>query len=288
VDDSSGEFSQVARAFDNMSAELDGLHRGMEKMVVAKSTELVRSERLASVGFLAAGVAHEINNPLNIITGFAELCSRQLAKSKAQDAAVEETLQALQVIRDEAFRCKEITGRLLSLARSGGNERELLSLKSVATDVALMTRGLKNHRERRITLKFNDSQPLNVWANANEMKQVVLNLTVNALEAVSSGTGEVHIEGRQMGKWVELSVTDNGRGMSAESMKHVFEPFYTEKRGSAEPGTGLGLTITHAIVQSHGGRIQAESDGPGRGARFTIFLPAYQPAGPQVATTTKR
>jgi len=193
----------------------------------------------------------------------------------------------LQVIRDEAFRCKQITGRLLSLARGGGNEREMLSLKAIATDVALMTRGLKNHLERKITLKFSDSQPLNVWANANEMKQVVLNLTVNALEAVSPNSGEVRIEGRQAGKWVELSVTDNGRGMNAESIKHVFEPFYTEKRGSAEPGTGLGLTITHAIVQSHGGRIQAESDGPGRGARFTIFLPAYQAAGPQRVMTPR-
>jgi signal transduction histidine kinase len=119
------------------------------------------------------------------------------------------------------------------------------------------------------------------------MKQVVLNLTVNALEAVSPNNGEVRIEGRQAGKWVELSVTDNGRGMNAESIKHVFEPFYTEKRGSAEPGTGLGLTITHAIVQSHGGRIQAESDGPGRGARFTIFLPAYQATGPQLSRTPR-
>jgi signal transduction histidine kinase len=105
------------------------------------------------------------------------------------------------------------------------------------------------------------------------MKQVLLNLTVNALEAVPPG-GEVVIEGRRRDDWVEVSVSDNGRGISAESLPHVFEPFFTEKRGSGEPGTGLGLSITHAIVEGHGGRIEAHSDGPGRGSRFTFHLPA--------------
>lgn len=274
------EFSDVARAFNQMSAELTGLHRGMEAMVVAKSNQVVRSERLASVGFLAAGVAHEINNPLNIISGFAELCARQLSRNASDDPGVQETLSALQVIRDEAFRCKEITGRLLSLARGGVETREPLSLKKVVRDVALMTRGLKKHRYRKMVLRFNESEDLLVLANSSEMKQVVLNLTVNALEAVPSGTGEVRIEGRRSGEWVELRVSDNGRGISAETMRHVFEPFYTEKRGAAEPGTGLGLTITHAIIQSHHGRIDVQSDGPGCGACFTVLLPAHQPALP--------
>jgi two-component system NtrC family sensor kinase len=272
------EFSDVARAFNQMTAEIDGLHRGMEEMVVAKSTEMVRGERLASVGFLAAGVAHEINNPLNIISGFAELCARQLSKADGQNAAVQETLSALQVIRDEAFRCKEITARLLSLARGGSETKENISLKQLVREVALMTRGLKKHRNRKIVLKFAENEPLTVWANANEMKQVVLNLTVNALEAVSPGNGEVRLEGRRDLDWVEITVSDNGKGISAQAIKHVFEPFFTEKRGASEPGTGLGLTITHAIIQSHGGRIQVESGGPGRGARFTIRLPATKTA----------
>jgi two-component system, NtrC family, sensor kinase len=274
------EFSDVARAFNQMTAELDGLHRGMEEMVVAKSTEMVRGERLASVGFLAAGVAHEINNPLNIISGFAELCARQLSKADAGNPAVQETLSALQVIRDEAFRCKEITGRLLSLARGGSETRENVSLKQLVREVALMTRGLKKHRNRKIVLKFSETEPLTVWANANEMKQVVLNLTVNALEAVSPGNGEVRIDGRRVDDMVEITVSDNGKGISAEVIKHVFEPFFTEKRGAAEPGTGLGLTITHAIIQSHGGRISVQSDGPGCGARFTIRLPAVKAIAP--------
>ena len=106
------------------------------------------------------------------------------------------------------------------------------------------------------------------------MKQVLLNLTINALQAVQPGTGEVAIEGRRAGGWVEVVVSDNGRGIAPESLKHVFEPFYTDKRGAGEPGTGLGLSITHAIVESHGGRITAESGGAGRGSRFTVQLPA--------------
>jgi len=97
---------------------------------------------------------------------------------------------------------------------------------------------------------------------------------VNALEAVPSDRGEVRIGGRRSGEWVELSVEDNGKGMSAETLAQVFEPFFTAKRGAGEPGTGLGLSITHAIVEGHGGRIEAHSDGPGRGSRFTFHLPA--------------
>ena len=82
-----------------------------------------------------------------------------------------------------------------------------------------------------------------------------------------------------MGEWVELTVRDNGRGMPPETLNHVFELFFTAKRGAGEPGTGLGLSITHAIVEDHGGRIRAESDGPGKGSRFTIQLPACVPVG---------
>ena len=138
-----------------------------------------------------------------------------------------------------------------------------------------MTRGLKNYRDRKVRTHFtDDAEAMQVVANASEMKQVLLNLTINALEASPADRGEVRIGGRRSGDWVELSVEDNGKGMSPETLEHVFEPFFTAKRGAGEPGTGLGLSITHAIVESHGGRIRAESNGPGRGSRFTFQLPA--------------
>ena len=282
------EFKEVATFFNGLSKELSDLYRGLEERVIAKSRELVRSERLASVGFLAAGVAHEINNPLSVMSGYAELAAKSLrrvlngpgsgdtdgaaAQAEAKDLA--SALEAQGIIRDEAFRCKEITSRLLSLARGGGEGRQTLAMDEVARQVTILTKGLKNYRDRRVVLDFKQNETLNVFANLSEMKQVLLNLTINALEAIPAERGEVRMSGQRTGDWVELSVADNGKGMSAETLRHVIEPFFTAKRGAGEPGTGLGLSITHAIVENHGGRIRAESGGPGHGSRFTIRLPA--------------
>jgi signal transduction histidine kinase len=239
------------------------------------------------VGFLAAGVAHEINNPLSIISGYAELAGKGLRRvltgegngasevdAEAEAEALSSALDAQEIIREEAFRCKEITGRLLSLARGGGDGRQALRLDEVARQVAVLTKGLKNYRDRRVVLEFEKAELMRVVANLTEMKQVLLNLTVNALEAVPAEAGEVRIGGRRAGDWVEVFVEDNGKGMAPETLEQIFEPFFTQKRGAGEPGTGLGLSITHAIVENHGGRIRAESGGPGRGSRFTIRLPA--------------
>ena len=285
------EFADVAALFNGLARDLADLYRGMEEKVIARSRELVRSERLASVGFLAAGVAHEINNPLSVISGYAEMTARGLERLLLGDAAVDRpddaaeaeaesltnAFDAQQLIRDEAFRCKEITGRLLNLARGGTGLREPLRLDELAKQVATLTRGLRDYRDRRVILEFGDSGPLDVLANAVELKQVVMNLTVNALEATPAATGEVRIGGRRDGERAEIWVRDNGRGMSAQTLQQVFEPFFTAKRGAGEPGTGLGLSITHAIVENHGGRIRAESDGPGRGSRFVVTFPVATP-----------
>jgi two-component system, NtrC family, sensor kinase len=286
------ELAELARDFNQMAEELEALYRELEEKVAVKSRELVRSERLASVGFLAAGVAHEINNPLSIITGYAELSLRELGK--VPGGASEKTIQSLQVICDEAFRCKQITQKLLSLARGapgapgfpGRPAREPVSLAAVAEDVALMVRGLSLFQRRKVTLRFDSANDVTVLGNESEMKQVLLNLTVNALEAVADDTGEVVIEGRRRGDAVELAVIDNGRGMTARTLEHVFEPFYTDKRGTdpTGPGTGLGLSIVHAIVESHGGKIAAASAGMGQGSRFVITFPAV-PANAAANTT---
>jgi signal transduction histidine kinase len=281
------EFREMALYFNGLARELMELYRNLEAKVVARSRELVRSERLASVGFLAAGVAHEINNPLGIISGYAELSGKGVrellnadvpaspeAHAEAEAAALAAVLEAQTIIREEAFRCKEITGRLLSLARGGSDGREPLCLCQVARQVTVLVKGLRNYRERRIELEFADGEPLRVMANPTEMKQVLLNLAINALEAASGHNGEVRIGGRMAGDRVEVFVHDNGRGMSPVVLEQIFEPFFTARRGTAEPGTGLGLSITHAIVENHGGTIRAESAGAGRGSRFTVTLPA--------------
>jgi two-component system NtrC family sensor kinase len=290
------EFKELADEFNRMAAELNGFYHQLERKVEQKSKELVRSERLASVGFLAAGVAHEINNPLGIISGYAEYSLEQIRqKAAARNGAAggtpngnaeDDLTKSLQIICDEAFRCKDITGKLLSLARQGDEDRRAVCLAEVADQVVSIVGGLREYRGRRLTVVAPegeaDRRGLCVSAVEAEMKQVVLNLTLNALEASPTQGGEVRIDVARRGGLVELSVSDNGRGMEPQTLERVFEPFFTEKRGSADArgtrthGTGLGLSITHAIVQSHGGSITAQSDGPAKGSRFIVQLPAME------------
>lgn len=273
LDDRGGrELAELAGEFNRMAAELDEFYHRLEEKVAIKSKELIRSERLAGIGFLAAGVAHEINNPLGIMSGYAEYSLDQI-KRQPPSATNEDVAKSLQVICDEAFRCKEIIGRLLSLARPGEADRCQVDLAKVASDVAGAVRGLRDYRDRRLTLVADG--PLYVNAVESEMKQIVLNLAVNAFEAIPSD-GEVRIQVARNDGWIELRVRDNGRGMNGQTLEHVFEPFFTAKRGVREPGTGLGLSITLAIVESHGGRITAASDGPGQGSEFLVRLPAIE------------
>ena len=279
------EFARLADDFNHMAAELDEFYQELEAKVAAKSKELVRSERLASVGYLAAGVAHEINNPIGIIAGYAEYALAELKQrvgNRVPDPG--EIEKTLQIICEEAFRCKEITSKLLSLAKPGDAARKPVNLADVAAGVASMVGGVKPFRDRRLSVRAEaeDRGRLVVSAVEAEMKQVILNLALNALEAVPRETGEVRMHVARRGNWVELTVIDNGKGMTPQTLERIFEPFYTDKRGTGtspadggrRSGTGLGLSITHAIVEAHGGKIAAHSDGPGRGSRFIVRLPA--------------
>lgn len=274
------EFIALAHDLNHMAGELQELYQQLEEKVAVKSRELVRSERLASVGFLAAGVAHEINNPLGIITGYAEMSLRQLQKDPSP-ATVADTLKTLGIVCEEAFRCKQITEKLLSLSRSRDEARKPVSLVEIARNVANMISGLPAYRDRKLTFSATPADQIGQWtinASEAEIKQVVLNLTINAMEAVSPPSGQVNIELARKNGWVELAVADNGRGMTPQTLERVFEPFFTAKRGASSPGTGLGLSISHAIVANHGGTMAAQSQGPGLGSRFIVQLPAVQGA----------
>lgn len=265
------EFAQVAEAFNRMAGELASLYGDLEGKVRSQSRELARSERLASVGFLAAGVAHEINNPLAIIAGEAELAQRRQARGTGRDADADE---ALRVIYEEALRCKQISEKLLGLARSGRMETEPVPLAALVEEVAAFARSLPQSDGRRLTSDFNAMAHLTAHGDRLQVRQVLLNLVINALEATEPGAGEVVVRGEMAEGGVRVVVIDNGRGMDEATLDRVFEPFFTAKRGSGEPGTGLGLSISHAIVQRLGGRLWAASAGPGRGSRFVIELPA--------------
>jgi signal transduction histidine kinase len=268
------EFAELGRDFNRMATELESLYRELDQKVAIKSRQLLRSERLASVGFLAAGVAHEINNPLGIIAGFGERAIQQLDDPRAEPATqVVQARQALKVICEEAFRCKGITDRLLSLARPGDETRTAVSLDTLVGDVVSNLVALKQYADRKVDVKSDAPDDLIVQANPGEIRQVILNLLLNALEATAPAVGQIQITIARRGAEVELSIRDNGRGMTPQTIEHLFEPFFTEKRNESR-GTGLGLSITHAIVAAHGGSIHAESAGPQQGSCFIVRLPA--------------
>lgn len=265
------EFVALARSFNDMARDLSSFHRELQQRVETKSRQLVQSERLASVGYLAAGVAHEINNPLSIIAGYGERAMKLLDQPDADGRAA--VSQAIGIICDEAFRCKKITDRMLMLARPSEQTQAKFSVAQVARDVVDSLAGIERFSDRRILISAEDDAKVSALGREGEMRQVVLNLVVNALEAAPGGSGEVRINVSRRNGSIELAVSDNGRGMTPDTVARVFEPFFTEKRAE-RPGTGLGLSVAHAIVTEFGGRIEATSGGLGQGSRFTITLTA--------------
>lgn len=239
--------------------------------------QLVRAERLASLGYLAAGAAHEINNPLAIIGGYAEAALRQMrAPGDGQGTMTAE--RALNVIVEQAFRCTAITSQLLTLAAPRGKPRAAVAVGPLLKRVSEVISGLPQFGQRHIDVAA-DERELSVVANEQELTQVVTNLLTNAVDATSAQTGRIRIEAVKHGRRVIIRISDNGRGMPPEVVRRVFEPFYADRprrsHGSGgSTGTGLGLAVSQAIVEQHGGRIAAESEGEGRGSTFIVELPA--------------
>ncbi len=287
---SGDEMEELAAAFNDMTRRLHELLTDLARQVNERSRQLVRSERLASVGFLAAGVAHEINNPLASIAFCSEALESRLsdllrqlrtAGRGTEDADV--FAKYLKMIQEEAFRCKNITERLLAFSRSGEPRREMTDLRGLVQSVLDVTQHLQNHRGKRITFEVADRASggaIQAWVNAEEIKSVVLNLVVNALESMGEG-GHLVIRLAQQGDRAELRFTDNGCGMTQDVLENIFEPFFTRSRTGK--GTGLGLTISHRIITQHGGEIEAASSGSGQGSTFTVRLPLLQPPAEESA-----
>lgn len=268
------EMGELADAMNAMTERFREIKDDLNEQVRIQAGQVVRSEQLASVGFLAAGVSHEINNPLASIA----LCSESLESRlqellSAVDAQHEADVQVarnyLNMIQREAFRCKQITDKLLDFARRGDSQRSNVELRELTEGVIEMVQHLGRYQDRQLVLA--DGPPVIAAVNPQEIKQVVLNLATNALESLDAG-GLANITISRRTDQAVIVVEDNGCGMTEEVRKHLFEPFYTNRRTGG--GTGLGLSITHRIIEEHGGRIEADSEGPGRGSRFTVTLPA--------------
>ena len=266
--DTRDEMAELADAFNDMTGRFQEIRDDLDRQVRLRTREVIRSEQLASVGFLAAGVAHEINNPLASIAMCAESLESRLGGPAMDDDATAVTRRYLELIQTEAFRCKGITEKLLDFSRLGEVRRQATALVPLVEDVAEMLRHVGRFAGR--TVEIGREQDALVMANPQEIKQVVLNLLVNALDSIEQ-QGRVRVEVRRGAGEGVLTVSDDGCGMSDEVLEHLFEPFFTRRR--AGQGTGLGLSIVQRIVADHGGRIEATSPGPGLGATFRVTLP---------------
>jgi two-component system NtrC family sensor kinase len=286
---SGDEMEDLAAAFNDMMGRLQETYSDMARQINERSRQLVRSERLAGVGFLAAGVAHEINNPLASIAFCSEALEQRLAdilntSNRRTDAATplmqlqqqpgvssqdrETITKYLKMIQQEAFRCKEITQRLLEFSRGGERRREPADLGEIIQGVLEVVQHLQSCKGKH--LKFQPAGRIVAWVNAQEIKSVVLNLVANALDSMEEG-GTLTITLRQKDGMAEAIFADTGCGMTPEVLENIFEPFFTRSRTGK--GTGLGLSISHRIISQHGGEIEAASPGPGQGSTFTVRLP---------------
>ena len=266
---SGDELEELANAFNDMTQRLGGIYRDLEHQVNERSRQLVRSERMVSVGFLAAGVAHEINNPLASIAFCSEALQSRLSDYlRRQPQETEVINKYLAMIQQEAFRCKEITSKLLEFSRVGDRRREPTDLAGLVQSVLEIAQHLQNCRGKRII--FQPYAQVVAGVNGQDIKSVVLNLVVNALDSMDEG-GVLTITLMQKTGMAEMVFTDTGCGMSPDVLQNIFEPFFTKNRTGK--GTGLGLFISQQIIDQHGGHVEARSAGPNQGSTFTVRVP---------------
>src|SRR5262249_4988441 len=211
-----------------------------------------------SIAFCSEALERRLSEVLNA-------CGRQTG---AVGEDIEVVRKYLRLIQQEAFRCKEITQRLLEFSRGGERRREPTDLGELIQGVLDVAKHLPNCKGRRLI--FTPPARLVAWVNAQEVKQVVLNLVVNALDSMEEG-GALTITARPRDGMAEMVFADTGCGMTGEVLENIFEPFFTRSRTGK--GTGLGLSISHRIISQHRGEIEAASPGPNLGSTFTVRVP---------------
>ncbi|MEW6071278.1 MAG: ATP-binding protein [Planctomycetota bacterium] len=260
------EIGDLGRAFNAMADEIGRSHADLTEKVESRTRELIRTARLADVGVLAAGVAHEVNNPLASIASCGEGLLRRLAAGTLDPG---EEREYLETIVSEAYRTRGITMQLLDLARPGQAARGRVDPAAIFRQAASLTRHLLAERDLRLEVSLPPDLPP-VEGDAGELLQVLLNLILNARDASPAGE-RIGLRARVAGGAQLWEVEDHGGGIAPEDAERLFDPFYTTKAPGA--GTGLGLSLAAAIVDRHGGRIEARN-GEAGGARFTVRLPA--------------
>jgi len=237
---------------------------------VEANRAVARTEKLAAVGRLAAGVVHEINNPLATIAACAEALESRVAEGAfGQSTEIEDLREYLSLIRSEAFRCKTITNGLLDFSRNRAGQHAPVELGELLAAAARLLRHQK--RSRNVEIKVDaPGDVAAVSGDAGQLQQAVIILAENAIDAMPQG-GALVLRARNEGAGVRVEVCDTGVGIPQENLARIFDPFFTTKE--VGQGTGLGLAVCYGIVTEHGGRVAVDSV-VGRGTTFTLVLPS--------------
>ena len=268
------EFADLAREMNLMCERLAAARDAAARETAARIAtleQLRHADRLATVGTLAAGVAHELGTPLNVIEGRA-------AQIEAKELPRERLVDHARLIRSQVARMTSIIRGLLDFSRRKGGQRAPVDLLALARRTLEL---LQRHAERaQVTLRLDAGpEPVHVEGDATQLEQVLTNLIVNGIQAMPQGGPLVLALGRRQarhplreagGEWAAVAVTDAGTGIREEDRSHLFEPFFTTKE--VGQGTGLGLSVVHGIVADHGGWIDVQT-ALGSGSTFTVCLP---------------
>jgi hypothetical protein len=227
---------------------------------------LVQADKLSSIGLLAAGVAHEVNTPLAVISTYAQMLAKQVAGDQQQSALLEK-------IAKQTFRASEIVNSLLNFSRTSPRQFGEVDLGKVIRETMTLVEHQFSKTGIRVSLEIQEPLP-SIRGNAGQLQQVFLNLFLNARDAMERD-GALAVRAWEGGSGVEVEVADTGPGIAAEHLTRIYDPFFTTKAG--RKGTGLGLSITYGIVRDHGGMIEVESR-PGEGAKFRLGFPVLRKA----------
>ena len=282
-----GSFNEMEQSLSKIRAErlalLDSLERQVEERTAAlkhAQDRLVQSEKLSSLGRLAASVAHEINNPLAGILTYSKLIIRTIEDGDTSPKAREAAVKQLKLVQRETERCTAIVRNLLDFARERPLKLADVNVNAAADEALMLVANQVRLQDVELVKELGAERP--VHADFGQIRQALINIIINACDAMPKG-GRLRVSTRDNAATgeVEIDVADTGTGIPPEHLKKVLDPFFTTK----EKGTGLGLSVVYGIVERHGGRIDIES-AVGKGTAIHIRLPAARPASTAPGGTT--
>lgn len=253
-----GEMGLLCRTFNQLAECIEKHEKEIQENA---QKQIFQSEKLASVGRMAAGIAHEINNPLTGVLTFAHFL-KEKHKDDKQD------IEDINVIIKETTRVREIIRGLLNFARQSPANKDTVNINEIIHELLKLLRGQKEFKNIQIIENYEDELP-ELWADKNQLQQVFINLLLNAGTSIN-GKGIITIETSTSDQNVHIAISDTGCGIKDEDINKIFEPFFTTK--PVGQGTGLGLSVSYGIIEQHGGVIQCESK-VGKGSIFNVRIP---------------